>query len=102
MDSEQCVSWIFLSIASASQRRPADFKEISMIADGINHAIPTHKELQTSIAWLIKHELILQHGKKYDLSENGKTVFAQASENNTTYFKIWKKLEEKFKGYAQW
>ena len=100
MDSEQCISWIFLSIASASQSSPADFREISIVADGINHAIPTHKELQTSIAWLTKYKLILQHGKKYDLSEKGKTIFAQASESNTTYFKIWEKLEKKFKEYA--
>jgi len=100
MDSEQCISWIFLSIASASRSRPADFREISMVADGINHAIPTHKELQISVAWLTKHELIIQYGKKYDLSEKGKTVFEQASENNTTYFEIWKKLEKKFKEHA--
>ena len=97
MDTEQYISWIFLSIASGSQIQPVDFKGISMIADGINHAVPTHKELQTSIAWLTKHELIRQYGKKYDLSDKGKTVFAQASENTTTYFQRWEKLEKRFK-----
>jgi hypothetical protein len=54
MKEEQVISWIFLAIAIASQNEPTDYKSISMVADGINHAVPTQKELKNSITWLIK------------------------------------------------
>ena len=52
MTDKQTISWILLSTVIASQKGPADFASISNIADGINHAIPTHKELQTSLTWM--------------------------------------------------
>jgi hypothetical protein len=58
MTNEQTISWIFLSIALASQTEPTDFSGISSVADGINHAVPTQKELQTSIAWLTTNGLV--------------------------------------------
>jgi hypothetical protein len=50
MTEAQVVAWIFYSVAGAYGQGPADFRDISMVADGINHAIPTHKELQSSLA----------------------------------------------------
>ena len=50
----------FFIIAIASEIDPADFGGISMIGDGINHGVPNHKELQTSISWLIKKGLVLK------------------------------------------
>ena len=41
---------IFMATAIASETGPSDFNGISMIADGINHLTPTHKEIQ---AWFI-------------------------------------------------
>lgn len=38
----------------ASEQEPANFVSISQIADGINHTVPTHKELQTCLGWLKK------------------------------------------------
>ena len=37
MTEEETISWIFLSIALASETEPANVQEISNIADGINH-----------------------------------------------------------------
>ena len=51
MTEEQTISWVFLSIAIASEIHPADFRGISMIGDGINHAVPTHKELLDYLSW---------------------------------------------------
>jgi len=58
MTDSQTIAWIFLAIALASQTEPADFDSISTIADGINHAVPTLKELQTSLIWLINNGLV--------------------------------------------
>jgi hypothetical protein len=46
MNEEQTISWIFLAIAIGSKNSSININGISQIADGINHAIPTHKEMQ--------------------------------------------------------
>jgi len=93
MTEEQTISWIFLSIALATQTRSADLKEISNIADGINHAIPNQKELQTSISWLSKKLLISKFEKKYKLTNLGISEYEKAAKNTNILFKIWKNLE---------
>jgi hypothetical protein len=100
MTPEQTQSWIFLSVALGSQTAPTDLEGISMIADGINHAIPTQKEMQSSINWLIGKALIRKHGSKYDLTILGKSLFAQVSAKNRTTMKIWKDIEKEIKNYA--
>lgn len=93
MTNEQTTSWIFLSTAYASQGGPADFNSISNIADGINHAIPTHKELQTSLSWLAKNGLVIKVGNKYSLTEKGKFEYEESSKNTATVLKIWNNVE---------
>jgi len=93
MTEKQTISWIFLSIAIASQTESTDLKGISMIADGINHAIPNQKELQTSISWLLKSGLICQSETKYKLTNLGKSEYEKASENSDILLKIWNNLE---------
>ena len=100
MNTEQTYSWIFLAVALASQNEPADSKGISTIADGINHAVPTQKDLQTSISWLSEKGLISKQGKKYQLTLQGKNQYQEASANTSTLLKIWENLEEKIKSYA--
>ena len=60
MKESKTISWIFLVTVMASQVEPAKFSDISQIADGINHAVPTHKELQSSIGWLVDNNLIIK------------------------------------------
>jgi predicted transcriptional regulator len=93
MTNEQTISWIFLSTAMASQVEPADFNGISSIADGINHAIPTHKELQISISWLTEHGFIEKQNNKYILTTKGKNEYLKASSKSNKVFKIWEILE---------
>ena len=100
MTEVQTYSWIFLATALTSQTEPSDFKGISMIADGINHTVPTHKEMQSSITWLLGKELINKQGKKYELTTMGKSEYKRASEKTNTLLKIWDNLEEKIKNYV--
>jgi len=90
-----------LATAIASQVEPTDFKGISDIADGINHAVPTHKEIQTSITWLSEKELLSKIGKKYMLTPKGKTEYKKVSEQTNTLLKIWDNLEETLKNYSK-
>jgi len=93
MTKEQTVSWILLAIEIASQEKPTDIKGISMIADGINHAVPTHKELQESIGWLISNGLVLKLRNKYELSSKGKELCNKASEKKNILVERWRCLE---------
>ena len=100
MTELQTFSWIFMATAIASQTEPSDFNGISDIADGINHAVPTHKELQNSINWLYEKELLNKLEKKYVLTPKGKAEYKKASEQNNTVLKIWDNLVEILKNYA--
>ena len=100
MTDEQTISWIFLATALATNTKPSDINGISSVADGINHAVPTQKELQTSISWLTKRGLIIKHGKNYELTDNGKFEYETASKNIDKLLAIWKNLEIKFSSYA--
>ncbi len=100
MTDRQTISWIFLSTAIASEKESADFASISDIADGINHAIPTHKELQTSLTWLTQNGLIIKTGNKYSLTEKGKLDYKESSKDIGTVLKIWENIETRLKRYV--
>lgn len=94
MTERKVNSWIFLATSLASQKEPAGINAISMIADGINHLVPTDQELKTSLNWLLNEGLILKQGNKYALTEIGKTKFDNASKTTSVLFKIWENLDE--------
>ena len=95
MTDEQTISWIFLAIALASQKEAANFSGISIIADGINHAVPTQKEMQKSILYLRTNDLVRKQSKKYDLTTKAKLYTRLiASDHSKTLLEVWKKLEE--------
>ncbi|MDB5280239.1 MAG: hypothetical protein JWR61_5194 [Ferruginibacter sp.] len=100
MTDLQTISWIFLATALATNTKPTDISGISSVADGINHAVPTQKELQTSIAWLTTKGLVIKRGKNYELTSKGKLAYESASKNTQTVMKIWENIELNFNGYG--
>ena len=93
MNEDTTISWIFLATALASQKDPASFESISQIADGINHAVPTHKELQKSLTWLTKNGMVDKIGKKYQLTSTGKEAIDKAKARTTNVvLNIWDEL----------
>lgn len=99
MTQEEVFSWIFLAIAIASEMKPTDYAGISQIADGINHAVPTHKELQVSVNWLLANNLILKNHNRYTLSENGKKLFNKTQEKSQILMEMWQFLETEIKNW---
>jgi predicted transcriptional regulator len=95
MNDTATISWIFLAIGIASENVPADYKSITQIADGINHAVPTDKEMQTSIKWLLHNDLILKNGEKYSLTDLGTKLINDSKENTMILMKIWDNLKIK-------
>ena len=100
MTDKQTISWIFLATALATNTKPTDISGISSVADGINHAVPTQKELQTSISWLTTKGLIIKQGKNYELTSKGKLEYETASKNTQTIMKIWENIELNFNSYG--
>jgi hypothetical protein len=99
-NEKSTIAWIYLATAIASKSEPADLNGISMIADGINHAVPTQKELQISTSWLISKGLIKKVGKKYTLTEKGKEDYTLAQKETKTLLNMWDNLEKEIKNYA--
>ncbi|WP_158800203.1 hypothetical protein [Pedobacter sp. L105] len=99
MTVEETTSWIFLAIAIGSQVDPISFTDISSIADGINHAIPTHKELQISISWLTNNKLIAKSKNRYSLTSSGELIYRNASIDVNTIINIWRNIEHSFVNY---
>ena len=100
MKDKQTYSWIFLSVAIASQNNPTNLKEITNVADGINHVIPTENEIKNSVKWLSEKGLITKHKNKYMLTEKGKNVYEEVSQNKNQIMRIWSDLEITLKNYA--
>ena len=96
MIPETTNSWIFLAVAMASGESPTTLDGIIMLADGINHAIPTHKELQTAFGWLSKQGLISKEGKKYRLTDKGLALYREANAKSNLIFGMWDFLKERF------
>ena len=98
MTELEVTSWIFLATTLASQKEPAGFDAISLIADGINHAVPTEKELSTSLTWLRNEGLILKQGKKYHLTAAGIKKYEEASRETIPLLEIWNNLDQMLTG----
>ncbi len=90
---------MFLAIAYASRKESANFKGVSGVANGINHAIPNHNELQKSIKWLLEKELIVKSGKKYTLSGKGSKFISHSKEHISTTSELLKMIEQTIKSY---
>ncbi len=99
MTDIKTISLIFLATALATNTKPTDISGISSVADGINHTVPTQKELQTSISWLTTQGLIFRQGKSYELTFKGKLEYETASKNTQTLMKIWKNIELNLNSY---
>jgi hypothetical protein len=91
VDEARTYAWIFLSVSE----QPAPLTDIIAMADGINHAIPTHSELQKSFRWLQEHDLVRKDGKRYSLTVAGIALRDRAS--SPTIMKTWENVAEHFR-----
>ena len=92
MNEARTIAWILYALGLASQTKPAKFADISGVADGINHAIPTHKEMQISLKWLVANGLAQKEGFSYSLTPDGLLVLSSARTENSTTLAVWAAL----------
>ena len=70
MTDADIFSWILLCLSAEGSTR----RQISEMADAINHAIPTHQEMETSLRWLQETGLVREDGCRFALTEAGATL----------------------------
>jgi hypothetical protein len=99
MTDEQTILWIFLAIATGSQKASINIGDLALVAEAINHAVPTHKELQTSISWLTNNSLIIKNNRRYNLTKLGHSELKNAPDGVESLYIIWKNLESRFFNY---
>jgi hypothetical protein len=97
MNDSQTIAWIFYALEMASGDEPAEFRSISQLADGINHAVPTDKELRTSLSWLTAAGLVIENSRKFQVTAKGKEVLSVAHVDTTTISQAWARLTQEIK-----
>ncbi|RKD87785.1 hypothetical protein BC643_3792 [Mangrovibacterium diazotrophicum] len=55
--------------------------------------MPTNRELEESIKWLIQNGIISEANKKFSLSDYGEKLVNNANSKTNIIFEIWKNLE---------
>ena len=94
MNDARTVSWILYALEMATGKGPADFQAISSVADGINHAVPTHKELQASLTWLSNAGLVEKSSSGYFLTSGGEVLIEDSRKEFNTIMKVWASLTQ--------
>lgn len=90
MTEAQTHAWLFLSVPQA----PAPLQNVIAVADGINHAIPTDRELQVSLGWLQALGLVRKDGRMYSLTPAGVALRTECSA--TTMMRTWDNVTARF------
>ena len=85
MTESQTIAWILLSVPES----PGTLQDIIAIADGINHAIPSHEELQTSLGWLLSRDLVGKSNHRYALTKPGSQLLSETRGRHRSVMKIW-------------
>jgi hypothetical protein len=96
MTEAQTYSWIFYSASAVAQEEAVKIREIESVADGINHAIPTQKELSNSIKWLQSKCLISKQGKKVILTDEGRSFASEITGKPGSTLKTWNRITSAF------
>ena len=94
MNEPRTIAWIFYALELASGKESADFRSISELADGINHAAPTHKEIQSSLSWLSEKGFVVKSERKYLITAIGKSVLSSAHTGATTTSQVLAQLTQ--------
>ena len=85
LTDSQTFAWILLSVPET----PGSLQDIIAMADGINHALPSHRELQTSLGWLQARGLVHKDGKRYCTTEAGALLLERLRRPGQTMMKTW-------------
>jgi hypothetical protein len=92
MTEAQTYSWIFYALAAVRNNEGASVRDIEAVADGINHAVPTQKELASSLSWTESQGLVVKTGKKIFLTDRGREFADRFFERPGSAMKTWDRI----------
>lgn len=90
MTDAQTFSWILLSVHEQGSTR----RQISEMADGINHAIPTHHEMETSLRWLQERGFVREDGSRFALTDAGAALISRFRNPTRPIMQTWHAVSE--------
>ena len=96
MTEAQTYSWIFCALAAVRNNEGTSVRDIEAVADGINHAVPTQKEMDSSLRWTESRGLIVRTGKKIFLTDSGREFAARFFERPGSAMKTWDHIASAF------
>ena len=85
MTDAETFSWILLSIHEHGSTR----RQISEMADAINHAIPTDCEMEMSLRWLQKRGFVREDSSRFVLTDTGAAFVAHFSSATRPIMQTW-------------
>ena len=85
MTDAETFSWILLSVHEQGSTR----RQISEMADAINHAIPTHSEMETSLRWLQERGFVREDGSRFVLTDTGAALIARFRSATRSIMQTW-------------
>jgi hypothetical protein len=85
-------AWIFLAVADAAAGDPAPLDRIVAVADAINHAIPTERELEGGFTRLLRADLIRQVERDLGLTAAGAALAARGKAASEAWLEQWEFL----------
>lgn len=97
MTDAQTFSWILLCVTEQGCTR----RQISEMADAINHAIPTHQELQSSLRWLQERGLVREDGSRFALTDTGAALLARLRSPTRPIMQTWHAVEHELEEMFQ-
>jgi hypothetical protein len=96
MTEAQTYSWIFYAVSTSGAKEGAEIRDIEAAADGINHAIPTSKEMKQALEWAESKGLITKEGKRFLVTADGQNLIAQVSSKRGSLMKTWERYTRLF------
>lgn len=97
MTDAQTFSWILLSVYEQGCTR----RQISETADAINHAVPTHHEMETSLRWLQERGFVLEDGGRFALTDTGAAFLARFRSPTRPIMQTWHSLGDAIQSMLQ-
>jgi hypothetical protein len=88
MTDSQTYAWILLSVPESGGK----LQDLIAMADAINHAIPTHNELQRSLGWLKNQGLVVKKGRNILLTDRGVELLSRARSGHQTMMQTWERV----------
>ena len=96
MTEARTYAWIFYATAASRNEDGATRGEIESVADGINHAFPTQKEMDESLKWAEAQNLIRSEGKTVFVTEGGSQLASQHTSQPGGVMKVWERYTRAF------